>query len=160
MSGVGAIEVTISNGGWGGDFGIDETGDLELSQDEIGAPQATIERMTRLVLTTPNLTDQNGNAIGYADDIFHVDWGAGIRAYVDENISTALLQKIVNRIRTSMLADDQISKALPPVIDAQIIDSSNATLSIRFWTNDGASGVLPTLSLTPSNVTFSSVPLT
>lgn len=148
MSSMGSVEVTVTNGGWNGDFEVDDTGDLVLSFDTGSVPQATTERLTRLVMTTPNLSF-NGNVIGWADDIFHVNWGAGLRAYVDENFSASDVNTLIATISAKVQADPEVDTASI----AQSLNGSNEVVFvISFATNNGQSGVLPQLTLTPGSV--------
>lgn len=143
-------EVAITNGGYGGDFLLDDTGDLVLSIDTPSSPQATIERLTRLVLTNANLTDEQGNVIGYADDIFHPTWGASVRAYVGENFSDAIVQAVTSKIR-AQLADDPMVAASPvPQVSLTQTAPNTVALVVTFLTTDGQTAVLPTITLTPT----------
>jgi phage baseplate assembly protein W len=147
-------EVQITGGGWGGDFALDSTGDLILSQDTSQVPQATIERLTRLVLTCANLTDQYGNVIGWADDIHHPNWGAGIRAYVNATFNQTTFQNITNAIQAQLAVDPAVAIQPQPQVSLTQQGTYGASLQIQFKTQQGQLVVLPTINLTPTNVSL------
>lgn len=147
-------EVTISGGGWGGDFLLDDTGDLVLSQDTADVPQATIERLTRMVLTTPMLRDAQGNPIGWADDIHHPDWGVGLRAFVNEAFNASTFQSIANAVISQLKLDPGVSQSSAPAVSFAQRGVYNAQMSISFVTALGKSAVLPTINLSPSTISI------
>lgn len=143
-------ELTITNDGWAGDFELDETGDLVISTDTPTVPQATIERVARMIMTTPNITDANGNAVGFADDIFHTTFGAGMRAYVDGNFNQQTFNALIAAIKDQLADPDMgIAQNPAPTVTITQISSSSANLNVAFYDAVyGAYAVLPTLPLT------------
>jgi hypothetical protein len=141
------VEIAISNGGYGGDFLLDDTGDLVLSIDTPSDPQATIDRLTRLILTNANVTDGNGNVIGYADDIFHPTWGASVRAYIGENFTDAIAQTITTKIRAQLAEDPMVADSAPVLTQTA---PNTVAIVVTFSTTDGQTAVLPTIALTPN----------
>ena len=93
---------------WGNDLTIAPNGDIALSIDVPGTPQATFERVMRAILTNALVLDDQGNPIVPPDYIFHTGFGAGARAAIGEAF-TPTLQKSVNaRILNALNADPYI----------------------------------------------------
>lgn len=154
MANTGNVEIDLGLG-YAADFSIDATGDLVLAQDAATSSNATTQRITRLILTTPMLTDQSGNAIGYADDIFHPNWGAGLRAYVDGAFNATTLQSIAASVQQQLAADPAVSNTPTPIVNLSLQSTYAALLQVTFWTTNGQKQVLPTITLTPTNVGIS-----
>jgi hypothetical protein len=149
----GSVEVDLP---YGGDFSYDSTGDLILAIDapgNPGNPVATNQRLVRLILSSPNLVGANGKPIGYADDIFHPNWGAGMRAYVSENFSPQTLQKLANNIRQQLAQDYAVAASPSPTVTLTMVTTTAATLQIVYYDTDGEKQTLPTINLTPSAAT-------
>lgn len=90
---------------YGGDLSLAPNSDLQLSQDTLDEPQATYERVLRVVLTNPITTDASGNPLVRPDDLFHVNFGSGARAAIGEPFTPALVKAVNARI-TAALNDD------------------------------------------------------
>jgi hypothetical protein len=142
----GNTEVSLD---YGSDFILDPTGDLTLARDA-AVSTATIQRLTRLVLTSPTANDAFGNPISIADDIFNPKWGAGLRAAVDGAFSASNIQTIRSLVLSELAQDSAVASTPSPIVDVQLIDYRSATLSIVVWTTTGQQLVLPTIPLTAS----------
>lgn len=135
---------------WSGDFSLTPTGDILLAQDTDAAATATMQRLTRLVLTSPAATDGFGNAVSVADDMFHPNWGAGTRAAVGANFNAQNIQAIRTIVLNELAQDPGVALSPSPVVDVQLIDYKTAYLSVTIWTTSGQQVALPALPLTPS----------
>lgn len=124
----GSVEFSISEGGYGGDFELDPvTSDLLLVIDQPGNPAATLQRLTRLLLTNPRPRDVDQNAIGLPDDLFHPDYGAGLGAAVGENFTPQLVNGMKARILAALANDPYISITPKPIVT---ISQSGALLTV------------------------------
>lgn len=150
-----AVEADLNSGlGWGGDLSLDSTGDIVLAQDGPTSSNATQQRITRLILTTPALKDSSGNALGYADDIFHPKWGSGLRAYVDGAFNAQTLQQIAAAVQQQLAQDPAVSNTPTPTVSLSLQGTYTALLLVTFWTTSGQKQVLPTITLSPSNISI------
>ena len=109
----GAVEIALV---YGGVLTFQSNGDLQLSQDTPTSPQATFERVLRIVLTNPTTTDGNGNPIGRPDDLFHPSFGSGVKAAIGEPGTPALVQAVSARIIAAIQADPYIATSPAPTV--------------------------------------------
>ena len=116
---IGSVEITISNGGWNGDYVIDPTGDLALSIDTLASQAASEERLMRLVMTCPLFKDPNGNPLTIPDDIFNSGWGAGAPFYVDDD-PVAMQPQMKAGILNSIALDPTYLNSPGPTVTFQI----------------------------------------
>lgn len=138
-----AVEVDLP---WGGDFTYDATGDLVLATGD----NAIRERLIRMILTSPNLV-VDGVAIGFADDIYHPTWGAGLRAQVGETMNATQQNALAGRIRQQLAADASVATSPPPSV-AYSTSGNAMFLKVTYYDTNGQKQVLPTFSLTPAGV--------
>lgn len=143
---------------WNDDFSLDETGDLLIAYDTVASaqssfnPEATTQRLVRLVLSCPGGSDVNGNPLGQADDIFHPLWGAGARAYVGDTISSDDLAILKGNIAAQLLQDPSVASTPPPQIDLYFVELYVYQLKILWYGWNGVQYALPTIQLTPKGV--------
>lgn len=146
MPQVGSVELTISNGGWSGDFVQAPNGDLLLSVDSLDASPATIERLTRIVQTTPREFDQYGSPIARGDHPFFQDLGAGVATFVGENYSEELTAEIETRILAATSHSNGIVQDPAPVITFDFSDPL-LSISISVETTTGQTATTPAIPL-------------
>ena len=127
----------ISNGGWGGDLVLSPSGDLQLSYDTADVPEATFERISRLINTSPRLFSDSGAPISAGDYPGQPNWGAGLPAEVDELSTSALALAIQQRILNGLSQDSSISPVPPPQVVVQVIDAATLRVSVNFRLTTG-----------------------
>ena len=116
-SSIGSVEWSIGNGGYGGDLDQDPvTGDVLLVVDTIGNPAATLQRITRLILTTPRAFNSNLVAYGSGDDPVNPDYGGGLGATVGENYTASLVNFVTGKIKNGLAEDPYIASNPLPVV--------------------------------------------
>jgi hypothetical protein len=140
--------VSAQGNGWNGDFAIDDTGDLVLAVDSATTSDATVQRCTRMLMTSPQLFDPFGNPIGEADDIFHPTYGAGLRAEVGENFDDAVLAAIKARILNALASDPGVAQTPAPTVNILSLDAFHVAITVQINTVTGQQAVLATLRLT------------
>jgi hypothetical protein len=134
MAQIGNVEVYLTNGGYGGDFILADNGDLLLAEDTVLDPEATLQRVMRLILTNAKIIDADGTPISEADDIFNDWYGSSIRALIGQMITPALLAGIKARILQALTTDPGLVQSPAPSIsvvagpNASIIISGSVTL--------------------------------
>lgn len=113
----GSVEWSIGQGGYGGDLEQDPiTGDIKLVVDTVGNPAATLQRITRLILTTPRAFDSNLVAYGSGDDPVNPDYGGGLGASVGENFTPRLENAIAGAIKDGLALDPYIAPSPLPTV--------------------------------------------
>lgn len=145
----GSVEFSLP---WNGDFTLTDTGDIQLSADNSTAPNATIERITRLLLTSPTLFDQNNAPIAQPDDLFHPTWGAGLRAYVGTNFTAALLQQIQAATLQQLRQDPGVAFQPTPIVTVTSPSLNTVTMTVQFWSPQGQPLALPTITISPNGI--------
>lgn len=147
MPQIGSTEAFLE---WGSDFQIDDTGDIMLAQDDKVAATATIQRLVRMLLTSPRLKDERGNFLAPSDDYFNPDYGAGLRAAVDMGFSQANLAALRSAIFNQLSNDPGVASTPSPVVNVTLLsDNITVVINVSFTTSDGQLQVLPTLELSP-----------
>jgi hypothetical protein len=150
--------LAISNGGWGGDLVPSSTGDALLAYDYPGDPQATKQRIQRIVNTTPRQWDpRTGAVISRGDDPFHPDWGAGLPAQVDELSTPQLLAFIQGQILKGLAGDSSIAPTPPPIVIVSVADYQTVSVQIMVTLVSGQAVVLA--GSDAANMTISGVNL-
>ncbi len=140
--------VGVSGNGWNGDFAIDDTGDLVLAVDSATSSDATVQRVTRVLLTNPRLFDAAGNPIAEGDDFFHPDLGAGLRADVGENFSDSTIGSIKAAVLKCLADDPGVDPSNPGTVEVTAVDSVTVTVKIVLNTITGQQAPVPLLTLT------------
>lgn len=140
--------VGVSGNGWNGDFALDDTGDLVLAIDSASSSDATVQRVTRVLLTNPRLFDNAGNPIAEGDDFFHPDLGGGLRAEVGENFDDAAIAGIKARVLNTIGDDPGVDSSNPGQVTVTAVDSVTVTIHIVLNTVTGQQVALPLLTLT------------
>jgi hypothetical protein len=131
---VGSVEVDLP---WGGDFSLTDSGDLLIAADTSTSPAATIERLTRLVLTSPSMLDPNTGTPIQADDIFNPTWGAGAQMYVGAAVNAKMIQSLRSRVMDALVRDPGISPNPPPTVAIQMVGTYTLLMSIQFTSSQG-----------------------
>lgn len=148
MSTIGApfgnVEVALT---YGGDFSLDEQGNLALVIDTFDTPAATQQRITLLVMTSPTLEDQYGNPIAPPDDMFNPQWGGALRQAVGEDITPELISAITARIMRGLADDAGIAKSPSPTVT--VTDQGNGLLFVT----------VECQTITGQSVTVNNIPL-
>lgn len=137
---------------WNGDFTFDDTGDLVLAADTPTSPDATTQRLVRLLFTSPLLKDRYGNPIAWPDDLFHPTWGAGLRAWVDSPFDDISLETIRSDTMAALLKDPGVSPSPAPQVTFQRTALYEQTMTVAYQPTTGSWAVLPTLNLTELTV--------
>jgi hypothetical protein len=145
----GVVEMTISGGGYGGDFVRLPNGDLALSIDTESSSPATQERLARYVLTNKRIVDTFGNPVARGDHPAYQNFGAGIGAYVGAQASPAVESDIQADISDQINGDAYITQNPAPTISFSLDDQTQEILSVNVT-------VQPTSG---SAVTTNSIPL-
>jgi hypothetical protein len=141
------VEVSISNGGWGGDFSVDATGDLVLATDILNAPTATQQRIYRLLMTNPRFFDANNNPISFPGDLFASTYGSGIRALVGQMITPQLTALIQTQIVNALMSDPTIARSPAPVVTVTNVGSNTIQVSLTCTAVTGEVVTIPSFNL-------------
>jgi hypothetical protein len=141
------VEVSISNGGWGGDLSVDVTGDLVLAQDVLNDPTATQQRIYRLLMTNPRFFDDNNNPISFSNDLFAPAYGAGIRAQVGQMITPQLTSRIQYQIANALNSDPTIARSPAPVVTVTNVGSNTVQVSLTCTAVTGEVVTIPSFNL-------------
>lgn len=131
---------------WGGDFSLTDSGDFAMVVDTPDRPDATIQRITRLILTNPSITGTNGQPTP-PGDMFNPQWGAGVRVRVGSNITPDLIDDITRRIRSGLASDPAVMMNPPPVITITQLSSTALAIDVQFYVATGQLVVVPTIPL-------------
>lgn len=141
-----SVEVSLI---YGGDLVLQANGDLQLSIDVFGTivPQATFERILRIILTNPITIDANGNPVIRPDYLEHPYFGSGARSAIEENFTSALVDSINARIQNALSTYPYIVHQPPPTIDWQQVKPGEYTLVISGTAITGEPYILPAIPL-------------
>lgn len=133
------VELSISNGGYGGDFELDpNTGDLLLVEDTPGNPAATKQRLTRLLLTTPRSSDLGTNdPLGFPDDVCNPDYGAGLPALVGVLPTQRVLSTVQSNLAKIIAADPYVASTPVPSVTVTSASGGFLFVVITCDTSDG-----------------------
>lgn len=141
----GSVEFALP---WGGDFSLTSTGDIALVQDVPGSPTATVQRVTRALLSCPVLKDASGTIICRPDDLFHSSFGAGLRARIGDGITPNSIAQIQSAIEAQLSQDPYIATLPKPVVTVQQVDYQTIGVNVSFYSILGQQVTLPTINLT------------
>jgi hypothetical protein len=126
----GVVEMTISGGGYGGDFVRLPNGDLALSVDTQSSSPATQERLARYCLTNPRIVDPFGNPVARGDHPAYQDFGAGLGRYVGAQSSPAVESDMQAAISDQISRDPYITQDPAPEITFDIDPRTQETISV------------------------------
>lgn len=132
---------------YGSDLTVAPNGDILLSQDTPIEPQATYERVLRIVLTNPVTTDDQGNPLVRPDDLFHVNFGAGARAAIGEPYTPALVKAINARIVAACNQDPYIQQNSTSITWSAGPTVGSYSLTVSVTSVSGTPFVLPPIPL-------------
>lgn len=139
-----AVELALV---YGGDLSLGSNADVALSVDTPNSPQATYERILRIVLTNPLTTDAQGNPLVRPDDLFHVNFGAGARAAIGEPYTPALVKAVNARIVAACNDDPYIAQNSVSVTWVQGSSPGTYLLTLSATSVSGTPFVLPPIPL-------------
>ena len=122
---LGNVEIALQ---YGGDFSLDEQGNIALVIDTYDNPAATIQRITLLILTSPTLVDDNGHPIARPDDLFYPNRGGALRLAVGQLSTPQLISDITARITAALANDPGI--AATPAPSVVVTDDNNGILLV------------------------------
>lgn len=143
----GAVEIDIANGlGYGGDFSRTPDGDLLKAVDAPTNPAASVQRLNRIVLTTPVLIAADGTRIGRPDDLFNPTFGAGAGAMVGEP-SVTVVDGLRSRILNAIAADTSFASSPAPVVNVTDLGNGFVQVDISAQTTTGQLVTLPSMPL-------------
>jgi hypothetical protein len=143
----GVVEMTISGGGYGGDFVRLPNGDLALSIDTQSSSPATQERLARYCLTNKRIIDPFGNAIARGDHPAYQALGAGIGAYVGAQASPATTSDMQADISDQINRDPYIVQNPAPEITINIDPLTQETVSVVISVQPISGGAVITNSI-------------
>lgn len=129
-----------------GDFVQTDNGDLLLAYDTPTEATATMQRIIRLLTTTPRGTDASGASIA-PGDLFNPDYGAGEPALVDQPITPAFVATLRARILNALMKDPTIAQFPQPSVTVTPIDTATVQVGITATTVSGSPIVIPSLVL-------------
>jgi hypothetical protein len=114
---------------YGNDIQLTTNLQLQLVDGEL----ETQQRILRRLLTATN------------NYVWHTDYGAGLPAYIGQNLSLALEKQLIGTIRKQMFLEDTVQQNPPPKI---AFSQSGTTLTVSITYVSKASGSVYTLSFT------------
>lgn len=145
-----AVDLQLAGGiGYGGDLALTPTGDLLKVVDTPGNPAATIQVLTRIILTNPMLTNSAGQNVARPDDLFNPWFGSGVRALVGEPVTPNLVGSIQARILKAISSYPGIRSNPSPVVNV-FTDGQNdgqVYVSVQCTTVTGEIVTIPSLAL-------------
>lgn len=144
-----AVEVALV---YGGALAFQPNGDLVLSQDVPGNSQATYERILRIILTNPTITDASGVPIGRPDDLFHPAFGSGVRAAVGEPFTPSLVAQVTSRIVAALTSDASIASVPPPTVSMVQLSPGTIQLIVSCTSVLGEALTLPPFQLSATGL--------
>ncbi len=119
---------------WSGDLNLSATGGL-LTADGL---EQSKQRVLRRLLTNPAQYDTNGNVTVPGDYIWQRDYGAGLAAYIGQNLD---IPSLTARIRAQMYLEASVLHDPEPVISLQAIPNGVAA-QITYYEADSGLPVL------------------
>jgi len=144
-----AVELALI---YGGDLAIMSNNDILLSQDVQGSPEATYERVLRIILTNPITFDANGNPLVRPDDLFHANFGSGARAAIGEPYTPALVSSVNARILAALASDPYVISIPTPTVKWTTIAPGAYNLVVSLTSVTGQPFTLPPIPLTATGV--------
>lgn len=145
----GSIEIDISNGGWGGDFSLDSTNDLVLALDRFNTSNATQERLIRLILTNPRISNTLTGLTLPADDRANPTYGAGARRSVGAAITEQLIAFLQAQIIDALLTDPGVVQSPAPQVTITQVGAFQLNVSVVCTSVSGQIITIPSLALPP-----------
>jgi len=130
---------------YGGGITFDASGSPVLVRDTDTAALATQQRIEVLLFTSPRLFDLDGIGVGRPDDLFHPDYGAGLRALVGRNPSPLVDAGVKARILKALSDDSAVVSSPPPTVTAVSVENRYYVVVTAFTTR----GVPFTISRSP-----------
>jgi hypothetical protein len=132
---------------YGGDISLTATGDLALVVDTPYASPATEQRMVRIIMTSPILTDQDGTPLGRPDDLFNPTLGAGLPALVGQDDTSDVEAALIARVLASCAADPGISSSPPPAVTISMDTNGTMTVAVSGQTITGQPFAVPSFPI-------------
>jgi hypothetical protein len=134
---------------YGGDWSFTPQGDFATVADTFDNPAATQQRLYRLILTSPRLKDDNGSPLPGTrpDDLFHPDYGAGLRTIVGESVSAQLLNDAKSRILAALALDTGIVQFPAPAVTATDYGGGYVEFDVSCQTVLGQQVTIPSIPL-------------
>lgn len=117
---------------FGNDLSVNSAGDILLISGIVLSQQ----RILRRLLTNPGAY------------IWHLNYGAGLPAYIGQPLDTILFNQIVGLIRSQMYLESSVAQNPPPIVNLSA-NQSNLYCSIQY--TDAATTTLQVLNFTVSN---------
>ena len=115
---------------------FDAQGHLVTVRDTSLSADATTQRIIVLILTSPRLISVDGVATGRPDDLFHPDFGAGLRVSVGALPYPALVSGIRARILKALASDGAIASAPAATVDV-VSNGAQLVVNVTAYTNAG-----------------------
>ena len=133
---------------YGKDWQRSPSGNILLAKDDPnGEATAATQRLMRIILTTPRLFDDHGIPVARADDKYNPTFGAGLPAYVDENVNDAVLGAMRAAILGNIAIDPYFVSVPQPTVKFQQQDANTLLLWVRAVTTSGQVAATPALPL-------------
>jgi hypothetical protein len=137
---------------YGGDLSIQSNNDIQLSIDVQGSPEATYERVLRIILTNPITYDVNGNPLVRPDDLFHANFGSGARAAIGEPYTPALVSAVNARILAALASDPYVVSTPAPTVTWTTVSAGEYNLVVSLTSVTGQPFTLPAIPLSAIGV--------
>lgn len=144
---LGNVEIDLSNGGYGGDFTLDPTGDLLLAIDTAQSVPASIERLYRLILTNARTNDSSGRIIAPPDDLFNVNYGSSVRAEIGEPFDDTFIAGVTGRVLQALAQDAGVRPVPAPTVTVSNGGNGIALIDVTLVLVGGQIVTLPTIPL-------------
>lgn len=141
---IGNVEVALV---YGQDLQIDATGDIVLNFDAPNAPNATQQRIYRLILQAAILYDTNQDPLTYPDDVFNPLRGAGLGVHVGEPVDYTLASTMKSRIMSALSSDPDIVQTPAPIVNVTDLGGGQTQIDVSVNTIYGQTVTIPSLVL-------------
>ena len=120
---------------YGANLQFDSRGDLAIATDTPTSPDATNQRLLRLMLTRCRKLLSSLGYYSMPDDVFNPDWGIGLGTYTHQNIINNKLG-FETKLLSEVAQDPGVSPTPPPTLTYS--NSDGAYYALLSWT--GANG--------------------
>lgn len=140
---IGSVEIALPPLG---DISQLSNGDLQLVADSPNVPAATIQRLTRLILTNARITDATSGITSMPDDLFNPSWGATIRGFVGAPID-ANINVMQGQILKALAKDPDISNVPAPMVLISQINAVTVGVQITCYALTGELITVPSLAI-------------
>jgi hypothetical protein len=128
---------------YGGDFQLSPQGDLAIAIDTPSNPIASLQLLERILFTSPQQKDANGNVVAPGECLQYQTLGAGLKTYVDATMTPAKVKALQAAILDQMAQYPNFSTNPQPVVTVAITSPTSISIQIQFTTNTGQTVTSP-----------------